>query len=49
MKTNKKPAGTALAMTLLALAMMVLLVAGLNQVVVTQQKSAANNADYLMA
>lgn len=50
MKTNKKFAGgTALAMTLLALAMMVLLVAGLNQVVVTQQKSAANNADYLMA
>jgi Tfp pilus assembly protein PilX len=49
MKTNKKPAGTALAMTLLALAMMVLLVAGLNQVVVTQQKSAANNVDYLMA
>ncbi len=49
MKTNKKPAGTALAMTLLALAMMVLLVAGLNQVVVTQQKSAANNADYLVA
>ena len=50
MKTNKKPAGgTALAMTLLALAMMVLLVAGLNQVVVTQQKSAANNADYLIA
>lgn len=50
MKTNKKFAGgTALAMTLLALAMMVLLVAGLNQVVVTQQKSAANNADYLIA
>ena len=49
MKTNKKSAGTALAMTLLALAMMVLLVAGLNQVVVTQQKSAANNADYLVA
>ncbi len=49
MNTNKKSTGTALAMTLLALAMMVLLVAGLNQVVVTQQKSAANNADYLMA
>jgi type IV pilus assembly protein PilX len=49
MKTNKKSTGTALAMTLLALAMMVLLVAGLNQVVVTQQKSAANKADYLMA
>ncbi|MBX9596969.1 MAG: hypothetical protein K2X04_00155 [Burkholderiales bacterium] len=49
MKTNKKFAGSALAMTLLALAMMVLLVAGLNQVVVTQQKSAANNADYLLA
>lgn len=49
MKTIKKSAGTALAMTLLALAMMVLLVAGLNQVVLTQQKSAANNADYLVA
>jgi Tfp pilus assembly protein PilX len=49
MKTNKKFAGSALAMTLLALAMMVLLVAGLNQVVVTQQKSAANNADYMLA
>lgn len=49
MKTNRKSNGTALAMTLLALAMMVLLMAGLNQVVITQQKSAANNADYLMA
>lgn len=49
MKNYKKNSGSALAMSLLALAMMLLLVSGLNQVVVTQQKSAANNADYLVA
>lgn len=49
MKNYKNNSGSALAMSLLALAMMLLLVSGLNQVVVTQQKSAANNADYLVA